>query len=90
MTDPMVIINVLMAFGGALGFLAYPVLRHFYEREVSDSTLAVLLLISLASVSLGAGVLNEGIDLVPVRALVAICLFGAQIVLLTNALAGEG
>ncbi|WP_042662551.1 hypothetical protein [Haloferax sp. ATB1] len=79
MTEPVMFVNYIFLFVGACGFLAYPVLEHFYDREVSGSLLAALLGIAFTAVLLGAGIWVDGVDLVPVRALAALSLTVAEI-----------
>ncbi|ELZ84405.1 hypothetical protein C453_12701 [Haloferax elongans ATCC BAA-1513] len=79
MTDVLTLVNYVMLFAGAAGFLAYPVLEHFYEPDVSGWKLLALVAISLALVLFGAGAWTGGVDLVPVRALAALCLVAAEV-----------
>ncbi|RDZ53108.1 acyl-CoA oxidase [Haloferax sp. Atlit-4N] len=88
MTDVLVAVNYLMLFAGAFGFMAVPLLEHFYDPHVSGWKLLALIAISFALVLFGAGVWT-GVDLVPVRALAAICLVLAQVGLVQETITGS-
>ncbi|ELZ96069.1 hypothetical protein C440_05747 [Haloferax mucosum ATCC BAA-1512] len=83
------VVNYVMLFCGLGGFVAYLVLEHVYNRHVSGWMLVALVGVSLALVLFGAGVWT-GVDLVPVRALAAVCLVLAEIGLVRETVTAAG
>lgn len=80
MTDAaLTVVNVLMLMAGVGGWAAIPILEHVFERDVSGRALVTLLGVSLALVLFGLGVATDNVDLVPVRALAALCLVAVEV-----------